>query len=233
MEFKRSACVMAAMAVMVAGCGAPRPRTDASQVSSAAAQATQSAAGRWVIDPARSEIRLLVYRAGPMARLGHNHVIVNRAVRGAVVFSTGGDPVALSLTMPVESFIVDEARARDDEGVDFAEAVSDDAKAATRHNMLGASLLDEARFSDIVFDTVSVTRSAGVWSATLAVHIAGHDSRLTVPFVLNRLEHAWSASGSVRVQQSSLGLTPFSVMLGALQVRDELTVKFKLVAAAT
>jgi hypothetical protein len=39
-----------------------------------------------------------------------------------------------------------------------------------------------------------------------------------------------SASGTAVLRQSDMGLTPLSVMLGALQVQDELTVKFKLVA---
>jgi hypothetical protein len=34
------------------------------------------------------------------------------------------------------------------------------------------------------------------------------------------------------VTQSSIGLTPFSVFLGALKVRDDLRVKFKFVALA-
>jgi hypothetical protein len=35
------------------------------------------------------------------------------------------------------------------------------------------------------------------------------------------------------LRQSDLGLTPFSVMLGALQVQDEMHIKFKIVASAT
>jgi hypothetical protein len=37
----------------------------------------------------------------------------------------------------------------------------------------------------------------------------------------------------VKLRQSALGLKPFSIMLGALQVQDEFTVKFTLVAATT
>ena len=35
------------------------------------------------VDENQSELRVLVYRAGAMARLGHNHVLVNRALCGA------------------------------------------------------------------------------------------------------------------------------------------------------
>jgi hypothetical protein len=33
------------------------------------------------------------------------------------------------------------------------------------------------------------------------------------------------------VHQSTLGLTPFSAMLGALRVRDDMRIKFRFVAA--
>jgi len=41
-----------------------------------------------------------------------------------------------------------------------------------------------------------------------------------------------SASGSFELRQSALGLTPYSLMLGALQVQDAMTVKFRLVATS-
>jgi hypothetical protein len=37
--------------------------------------------------------------------------------------------------------------------------------------------------------------------------------------------------GGFTVQQGTLGLEPFSVALGALRVRDDLAVRFRLVAA--
>ena len=39
------------------------------------------------------------------------------------------------------------------------------------------------------------------------------------------------ASGELELRQSELGLTPFSVMMGALQVQDAMQVRFRLVAA--
>jgi hypothetical protein len=53
-----------------------------------------------------------------------------------------------------------------------------------------------------------------------------------VPFVLTISPDRISAAGTAVLRQSDLGLTPISAMLGALQVQDEITVKFKFVAAA-
>jgi hypothetical protein len=66
----------------------------------------------------------------------------------------------------------------------------------------------------------------------MVVRVAGHASTLVVPFMLETSSGRVSASGSVALRQTALGLVPFSVMLGALQVQDELTVKFRLVAVS-
>lgn len=167
-----------------------------------------------------------------MARLGHNHVIVDRDVGGWVNFAGNPATASFSLNLTVADFAVDDARMRSEEGPDFSEDVPDDAKAGTRWNMLSAALLDEKRFPTITVTSVAVTQAGGALSAALAVSIAGHRSTIIVPFALATSKGRLSASGTAILQQSAMGLTPFSVMLGALQVQDELTVKFKLIAVA-
>jgi hypothetical protein len=54
---------------------------------------------------------------------------------------------------------------------------------------------------------------------------------LVVPFTLETSRGRLAASGALTVSQSALGLTPFSVLLGALRVRDDMSVKFRFVAA--
>ena len=63
-----------------------------------------------------------------------------------------------------------------------------------------------------------------------AIGVAGHESTLAVPFTLTSSPDRISAAGSVVLRQSDLGLTPLRVMLGALQVQDDITVKFRFVA---
>lgn len=236
----RKARVAICAAVLLAACGAPGTRAPVAPGTTApAAGKPPAGAAVYNIDAAQSELRLLVYRAGPMARLGHNHVIVNRAVSGWVDMGGPAGARAVSLQVPVAAFVVDEVGARQAEGSDFSQAVPDDARAGTRHNMLSAALLDAERFPAITVSSIAVTPPSlsahpdmpTGWTATLAVEVAGHRSELTVPFTLEVDTARLSASGSATLRQTDLGLTPFSVMLGALQVQDELTVKFKLVAS--
>ena len=63
----------------------------------------------------------------------------------------------------------------------------------------------------------------------MAIQVAGHRSIRLVPFTLEVTPHRLVARGELNVSQSSLGLTPFSIFLGALKVQDEMRVKFKFV----
>ncbi|MEA3151084.1 MAG: hypothetical protein QOD56_2023, partial [Gammaproteobacteria bacterium] len=137
---------------------------------------------------------------------------------------------SLSLSLPVADFVIDDAQARSEEGPDFSEAVPQDARSGTRHNMLSAALLDGDKFPTITLSSVAVTRTEGALGATLVARIAGHESTLVVPFALEVSKDRVSAAGTVTLRQTALGLVPYSVMLGALQVQDEFTVKFKLLA---
>jgi hypothetical protein len=193
----------------------------------------------YTIDASRSELRILVYRAGPLARLGHNHVLVNRAVRGAVSVAERG-VAQLALDVPVAEFAVDELAARQEEGTDFGGEIPEDAKSGTLHNMLSAAVLDAVEFPVISLNgtaagaQVSGTQASGARQlvATVAFRIAGHESTIDVPFLLDGDSRSLSASGSLQLRQSALGLTPYSLMLGALQVQDAITIKFRLVASS-
>ena len=74
------------LALALAACGAPRARQGTPQSPDASAGRPELPVGGTVyhVDEAQSELRILVFRAGPLAHFGHNHVMVNRTIRGAV-----------------------------------------------------------------------------------------------------------------------------------------------------
>jgi hypothetical protein len=96
--------------------------------------------------------------------------------------------------------------------------------------MLGPAVLNAADFPALTISSVSVTATAGAFQARVALEVAGHASALVVPFMLEVSPRRLVAHGELTLRQSSIGLAPFSVFLGALKVQDELRVKFKFVA---
>ncbi len=224
-------CCAATLALTLAACGAAKLRPSAPP-GGAAPQRPSTPADVYRIDPAHSELRVLVYRAGPLASLGHDHVIVNRSIGGWVQFGGAAAAASFSLSVPAAGFIVDDAAVRRDEGPQFAEEISDDAKTGTLRNMLSPAVLDAGGFPAISIRSVAVTETRGAFEAKLSVNVAGHDSTLVVPFSLERSSGRLITSGALTLRQSELGLIPFSVFLGALRVQDEMRVKFNLVAVA-
>ena len=227
---------MLVAAASLQGCASQSVRVAVDEQTSATAQPLPSLpAGDYRIEPAQSEIRLLVYRAGPLAQFGHNHVIINRDITGTahVERVSGADErvaAAFSLSFPVSAFIVDDVQARSEEGDDFSAEVSDDARAGTLRNLLSTELLNAAAFPTVTLLSTSIAADRGGMVATVALNVAGHPSTLAVPFVVQATAGLLRASGQVTLRQSALGLTPFRALLGALAVQDEFTVKFELVA---
>jgi hypothetical protein len=230
MVFKNFAA--ACLCVGLAACGAPKTRQSPSMAEAVEQARPPAGAAAYSIDSAQSELRLLVYRAGPMARLGHNHVILNRAVGGWVDAAARPESASFSLYVPVADFVVDDARARSEEGEEFSAEIPEEAKSGTRRNMLSAAVLDAERFPVITLTSIGITQvPEGNFTATLTIGVAGHESTHAVPFTLTISPDRISAAGSVVLRQSDLGLTPLRVMLGALQVQDDITVRFRFVAA--
>ena len=226
---------VAVLVCILGACGAPKPRPNSPTLPAAIpVPSTIPPAGAHIyrIDAAQSELRVLVYRAGPLARLGHNHVMVNRSLQGSVNLERSPTGSSFSLSVPVADFMVDDARARAEEGSDFPGEIPDDAKAGTLRNMLGAALLDGVQYPYLTADSKAVEGANGEFIATVAIRVAGHESTIEVPFTLSSGMGSLTASGSMQLRQTSLGLTPYSLMRGALQVQDTVRLKFKIVAVA-
>ena len=92
---------------------------------------------------------ILVYRDGPMARLGHNHVLSVHELSGDVTVPSDLAHSSFALRIPgrVRSTI-DEPRCAPQQGEDFQATVDAASIAGTRAHMLGEQLLDAAQLSD-------------------------------------------------------------------------------------
>jgi len=241
----RKAWNAAALALLLAACGAPPPRAPSPHPAAPPPASAAAAPGTaYRIDSAHSELRLLVYRAGALAALGHDHVIVNRALEGWVSPAGTSAGAGFSLSIPTSGFVVDEAAARAQEGADFSAEVGDDARAGTLHNMLSPAVLDAQSHAAISVQSVSIEPappgapmptaagqvSPAAMQATVRISVAGHESSLVVPFTVDTSAGRLHAQAAFPVKQTALGLTPFTALLGALRVEDQLRVKLDLVA---
>jgi hypothetical protein len=216
--------------VLLGACGAP-PRQPAPAVPAQPAAVAAPTGPAYRIDPQRSELRILVYRAGALARFGHNHVLVSRALEGEVRVAAPGGFVGATFdaSLAVSSFTVDEPAARREEGAEFATEPNATDVEGTRHNLLGPGVLDGAAFPTLRVHGVTAGTATSP-SAEATVELRGRSTPLTVPLAVTADGATLTVRGGFGVLQSALGLTPFSAALGALSVRDEIEVRFRIVA---
>ena len=224
--FNRIAIAIAILSL--AACAAPRPRPVTRQVPAGAALQSLPAPGEYPIDSNGSELRLLVFRAGTLASLGHNHVMVSRAVTGSVQIGADVPASSFSLKLRADSFVIDDAQSRQEEGGDFPGDIPEDAKEGTRRNMLSSAVLNAAEYPDITVKSASLIGTLNDLNADVEISAAGHTSQVSVPITLQADAHGFTAEGSMELRQTALGLVPYSLLHGALQVQDAMQLKFKI-----
>jgi len=161
-------------------------------------------------------------------------VIASHDVSGTFYVPDDVSHSTFELHIPVAQLVIDEPDLRAKEGPDFPTDVPDSAKESTRRNMLSEALLNGTQYPDItlVSQHIDAAASGSQIRADVQVTVRGQTHTVSVPVVYSLVNGELTASGELPLKQSDLGLTPFSALLGALAVQDELRVRFHFVAHA-
>jgi polyisoprenoid-binding protein YceI len=226
------AACLTALAMLAACQAPPRPGTPAAPaVVTTGPGPSIAGATAYEIDPGRTVVSVIVRRAGPLARLGHDHVITSADERGTVWLGASPAESAFEVNLPVDRLDVDLPEARAAAGPGFSAPVPDEARAGTRQNLLRPEVLDVASWPDI---TLRSSAASGDWPEAVvqvAVTLKGVERIQAVPVSVTRDAAGVLARGALTLRQSDFGITPFSVAGGAIQVADVLEVSFVIVAA--
>lgn len=226
----RPAALLAGLAAaLLAACAPPPPAAPPASATQAPAEFPAAhyrqaeAQGRRVlrIDPAASLVAIEVRRGGPLAGLGHDHVVASRDLRGHVDTAAG----RADLYVPLQRLTVDEPALRAEAQLDTQ--LPPDAIEGTRRNML-EKVLDAERFP---FALIRTTRSAadpGKLDVALTLH--GATRRFEVPVQTEALPDGIAVSGRLTFKQTDFGITPYAVLGGALRVEDGVELRFRVVA---
>lgn len=182
------------------------------------------------IQTGESEIRVLVYRAGLLGGLGHNHVVSAASISGNVALSSAIGSSSIELEFAVGDLLVDPAAAREEEGDDFPGTVPDKDIRGTRKNMLGRKLLDAENFPLIRIASESVSGTLPELEIAARVTLRNKEFVLTFPATVAVGEAGVTATGEFDLAHADIGLKPFSAAFGTLKVAKVMTVKFRIVA---
>jgi YceI-like domain len=157
------------------------------------------------IGPSNGSLKVKTGKEGAAAKMGHDLVITVNTWDATI---EGGDSPSIKLTADPSSLEVAE-------GSGGAKPLSDkdkgDIKKSIDKKVLGSS--------QISFTSSEVSDSAVKGDLS----IAGKSSSVNVPLSIN----GGTISGSITLSQSEFGIKQFSAMMGALKVKDQVTVEFE------
>ncbi len=170
------------------------------------------------IEPDRSSVVIEVRRSGSLSRLGHDHVIASHDVRGFVAPSSG----RCDLYVRLDRLVVDEPALRAEAGFDTQPSDAD--IAGTRDNMLAKVL--HADLHPFVVVGVAGTDSAG--RLNVAITLNGVTRSTQVPAHVDTGVDELSATGQLSIEQTDFGITPFSILGGAIQVQNQVDLRFRI-----
>jgi polyisoprenoid-binding protein YceI len=216
--------------LLVAGCPrAVRPPPPPEPTPAPSAPDTRGAA-IYNVDPAESIVQIHVYRGGTLARLGHNHVVASRDLRGKIWLHPSFARSGFDVSFPVATLIVDDPKLRAAAGAEFQSDIKPADQEGTRKNMLRAEVLDAERYPEVKLQSVRIAGSLEAPQVTARITIRDASRDLQIPAKIAHDAGRLRARGAFDVNQTEFGMKPFSVGLGALEVQDRLHIEFDVVA---
>jgi hypothetical protein len=179
------------------------------------------------VDRGDSVVQIHVYRAGALARLGHDHAVTGGRIHGYAWLPTGGSARS-DLYLAVAELVVDDPDARQAAG--FTSEPTADDRDGTYRNMLASLEADRYPFVllHVAVPTFGSPDDSDGRIAAVDLTLHGTMQRLLVPVTIVTTDSGFRVTGTFRVRQTDFGITPFSVFGGALAVRDELNLQFDL-----
>jgi hypothetical protein len=195
------------------------------------AAVAQEAGPRYIVDAGASDLHWLVYKAGTLSRLGHNHTIAAGDLRGSVWKSEANLAAArFELEFSAASLVIDDPALRSTLGEEFSSVPSANDIAGTRTNMLSERVLNGEQYPTVRIVGMGLAARDGKETMAVTVELLGRSVPLTIPTRVTVDGDLITASGEFELNHADLGMKPFSVMMGALQVGEKLSFTYSITA---
>jgi polyisoprenoid-binding protein YceI len=151
--------------------------------------------------------------------MGHRLTIAMKRWQATVTWHDT-QPVAVELSAEVDSFQVLH-------GEGGMKALSGPERALVKSNALKS--LAANRYPQIRFETDNIDEIEDGYRLIGALRIRGKSRQHVIELCTEELGDSWRMSTESTVRQSDYGVKPYSMLLGSMQVADEVTVVFTAV----
>jgi len=173
------------------------------------------------VDPAASLVVIEVRRGGSLARLGHDHVVASHDVTGYVAPGEGRADLYIALA----KLVVDEGELRKEAGFDTQPSESD--IEGTRSNM-HAHVLDTEKHPFALIAVRGANAKDAKQTLDVLITLHGQTRSFQVPSEIEIDDKSITVSGKLAFKQSDFGITPYALLGGAIAVKDELALRFRI-----
>ena len=184
----------------------------------------------YVIDPARSELVVQLFKAGVGSALAHDHVVRATDYRGRIR-GTPAVPLTATVVVDVQSAALraDEPAVRRKYGLPALPSDAD--RNEIQRTMESASQLDVAHHPTMHLVSTRIEQRAETeFVVTGELTIRDVTRQVTFPVVVERSDRIMHGRGSLRFTQSGFGYQPYSAFFGAVRNQDEVVLHFDIVA---
>ncbi|MDP1932920.1 MAG: YceI family protein [Gammaproteobacteria bacterium] len=183
----------------------------------------------YAINSAESRVYWLVYSAGVLSRLGHNHVISAPTLSGTIHLDPQLPQSRFSIEIPVAMLVVDDAALRAELGNGFTGEPSTNDIEGTRRNMLSDRLLNAGQYPVLQISGTGPLGEADSQVMNVSVTVAGNTAELMVPVTVRVDGDTISAEGVFQLTHEEIGLRPFSALMGTLKVAEQMDFSYYIV----
>lgn len=233
----RQFALAAALSVLLPACGqvvSPPPAgLEASQPAGFPEAFYRMAAARgeavFRIDAGRSRAVLLARRGGPLARVGHDHVVASRQLQGYALMPGAGRADAgaarADVYVSLEDLEVDDPALRAEAGLTTAPSPED--IAGTRRNML-EKVLESRRHPFMSIRVRGIEAEGAVAALATDITLHGVTRALRIPAAIESDADNLMVAGRFSLRQTDFGITPYSILGGVLQVEDQVDLTFEI-----
>jgi YceI-like protein len=178
-----------------------------------AAMLAAATVGAGPIDPQHSKLTVFVYKSGMFSAFADNHVI-NAPIASGAIATTPSPAIELVVNagdlVPLDPDL-DQAK-----------------RAEVRTRMLGADVLDTAKFPTIKFVSTAIEPAGSDrWNVSGSLTIHGVTRVVTFPVAMSNGRYR----GETRLRQTDFGIKPIRIAGGTVSVKDELKIEFDIVEA--
>jgi len=178
----------------------------------------------WTVVPEQSSVRIHVGKSGLFSVAGHTHEVTAPSLSGTVRFDAErveGGVIDLSFSAAALK-VTGEGEPADD-------------VPKVQETMVSEKVLDVAKYPTIVFKSRQIAvrrRSPGLLELRVVGDLTLHGTTRSIeaPVNVKLASSTLTGSGTTSIKQTDFGIQPVTAGLGAVRVKDEVSVTFSFVA---